>query len=376
MSIIADRIGRRHDAISTYFKLNKFGDNPEDLTILSLLPPIDRCLILERVMEAGTLDFITCIDKLSMAYYKAGWEDVARAFIDNCDRLGLLNHPLFNRQFFDEKLDGLPVINVSQTYADSLQKLAQYWTGSKFCNLISDLCRNYKGNELLLGTETFEEVAAFKNERENALSLFFGNTNKLYIPNAHSGDSAAFILANTHVIAFSYLLGGASPIGFTFATSNNFNTLDKRACAIWTATEPLVRKHSPYPFAARADAGERAYLVSVELPTFEGADFRYRRSRHRINLDAVVDLMFEIMGIKPRALAVPHLSGELFYRFSWMFLQDDVNRLLSIFPSVVRQYGEWAQMKAVCHDMDRILNSIAHHSLSTYPFMECEFTGW
>ena len=69
MSSIAERIGDRHDTISAYFKYNTFGRTPEDLTVLSLLPPVDRCLILERVVEAGSLDFLACIDKLSMAYY-------------------------------------------------------------------------------------------------------------------------------------------------------------------------------------------------------------------------------------------------------------------------------------------------------------------
>ena len=373
MSIIAERIGNRHDAISAYFKLNTFGNIPEDMTVLSLLPPVDRCLILERVIESGAPNFLACIDKLSMAYYKAGWEDVAREFIDKCDRTGLLRG---NRQWFDEKLDGLPVMNVSRTYADALQKLDQYWSGSNFCRLIEDLCIRYQGNEILRGSETAEDLSAFKNERRNALSLLIGGERQMYVPEESSGDSMAYILANTQAIAFSYLLGGARITDFNFATSSNHDTLGKRVSAVWAETLPIVRMRSPYPFAMRADAGERAYLVSLELPTFKGREFRYRTSRHRISLDDVVDLMYEVMDVKPRAFSSPHLSGEMFYRFSWMFLQDDVDQLLSIFPSVARQHGAWVQMNAVFYDMDRILNRIARQSLSAYPFMECEFNGW
>ena len=64
MSTISEKLNGRHNAICDYFKNNSFGRDPSDLTVLSLLPPVDRCFIIERVMEFGSCDFLTCIDKL------------------------------------------------------------------------------------------------------------------------------------------------------------------------------------------------------------------------------------------------------------------------------------------------------------------------
>ena len=63
-------------------------------------------------------------------------------------------------------------------------------------------------------------------------------------------------------------------------------------------------------------------------------------------------------------------------RFSWMFLEGDVARLMDIFPGVAYRYGAWVQMQAVFHVMDRILNQLARRAVGVYPFMNCEFTGW
>lgn len=374
MSVIAQRIGNRHDRISDYFKTHTFGRNPEDLTVLSLLPPVDRCLILERVMEAGMVgDFLACIDKLSMAYFKAGWNDVARAFLEGCDNSGLLQG---HRQWFEDKLDGLAVGNVSRNYSDALAKLNQYWSGSEFCHHIKELCLRYLGNDILRGSETAIDLEEFKSERRVALTSLIGRKEAGYVPAEHSEDVLAYILASSQAIAFSYLTGGARIVNFDFATDLNYDKLGSRIRNEWETTEPLVRRHSPYPFSSRRDAGERAYMVSLELASFAGQTFRYRTTGQRISLDDVVDLMYEVMDVKPRAFGSPHLSGEYFYRFSWMFLKNDVDRLLSTFPSVARQYGAWVQMRAVFSDMDRILNRIAQTSLDAYPFMETEFSGW
>lgn len=117
MSKIADRVGSRYDEISDYFKDHSLGKIPEDLTVLSLLPPIDRCLILERVIRSCKCDFTVCIDKLSMAYYKAGMDRVAFEFLERCEAADMLDG---NYGFFIDKLKSLNVHNVSQSYLDTL----------------------------------------------------------------------------------------------------------------------------------------------------------------------------------------------------------------------------------------------------------------
>ena len=81
MSNISNRIGSRYDDILSYFRRHPFGSIPPDMTVLSVLPPIDRCLILERVFEHGDGYGLILIDKLSMAYMKAGWLDLGKLFL-------------------------------------------------------------------------------------------------------------------------------------------------------------------------------------------------------------------------------------------------------------------------------------------------------
>lgn len=169
MSRISERVGNRHDPISDYYKANVFGERPGELTLLSLLPPVDRCLVLERVLEGGKCDLLACIDKLSMAYYKAGWPDVASGFLRGCATRGWLGG---RYRFFAEKLNGLPVDNVSRAYDDTLQKLGEYdrlqmydTQAVVFSRLIRDLCVLYRGREIITGHEAQDELDEFIQER-------------------------------------------------------------------------------------------------------------------------------------------------------------------------------------------------------------------
>lgn len=376
MSRICEKLNGRHNAICDYFKGNTFGRDPSVLTVLSLLPPVDRCLIIERVMEFGKCDFLACIDKLSMAYYKAGMNEIAFELVERCETCGFL-HPPYDGRYFHDKLNNLVVHSVSCSYSDSLRKLPQYDTGSCFCRLIRQLCLDYQGNELIDGSETGQELRLFINERRDFIHRMTRNReNEAISPSEASGAGLGFALANTQAIAMCYLLGGARVTNFKFATSETLPQSDESVRQVWNETEPLVRSFSPYPYSARRDNGERAYLVSMEFPCFRDWGFSYRTSRQRISINDVVDLMFEVMDIKPRARRIQYMNGEKTFRFSWMFLEDDVPRLSGIFPSVTYRYGYWVQEYAVYHDMDRILNMIARKALDVYPFMECEFTGW
>lgn len=376
MSTISEKLNGRHNAICDYFKNNSFGRDPSDLTVLSLLPPVDRCFIIERVMEFGSCDFLTCIDKLSMAYYKADMDKVAFEFIEKCDASGWLRGG-YDGQYFYDKLSKLAVHNISCSYSESLSKLPQYDTGSRFCQLIRQLCFDYQGFELFDGTETDRELVQFVNERREFIHRMTRNRDKEAItPSEMSGAGRGFALANTHAIAMCYLLGGARVTNFKFATTETLAQSDDSVRQVWNETEPLVRSFSPYPYSFRRDNGERAYLVSMEFPCYGDWSFQYRTSRQRISINDVVDLMYEVMDVKPREKRIQYLNGEKTFRFSWMFLEDDVARLLEIFPSVEYRYGCWVQQSAVYRDMDRILNTIARQALHAYPFMECEFTGW
>lgn len=182
ISNIAKMVGTRYDAICAYFRDNPFGSNPSDLTILSLLPPIDRCLIIERILKLDNSDRLTCIDKLSMAYLKAGLRDVAFEFIKQCDKCGWFNnqpnrypYPQWDYDFFSDKLNGLVVGNVSVSYDDTLRKFPDYDSGSQFCGLVKQLSVEYKGREILKGDESPEVLKKFHDER---LAYVKGLTNK------------------------------------------------------------------------------------------------------------------------------------------------------------------------------------------------------
>ena len=189
MSIVAKRIGTRYDALLNYFKVTPLGSMPADMTVLSLLPPIDRCLIIERILKDGTGDRLTCIDKLSMAYLKAGWRDLADEFLRHCNSCEWLSEQ-YDYGFFQDKLNNIAVSNVSKRYADTLRKFPQYDTQSQFCKIVKELCERYNGKEILIGNETTQELDALHNERLEFIKKLGNDTgSKNVIPQvAESAD--------------------------------------------------------------------------------------------------------------------------------------------------------------------------------------------
>ena len=150
MSKIADRIGSRYDAIIEHFIRHPFGTHPPDMTVLSILPPEDRCLILERLFRLRSGNILDLVDKLSMAYLKAGWPDLANRFVEACVKGGWIIPE--HGAFFLNKLDTLLVHGVSEDYADTIRKLPQYESLSpELGALIRTLCESYSGRELLAG---------------------------------------------------------------------------------------------------------------------------------------------------------------------------------------------------------------------------------
>jgi len=150
MSKITERIGTRYDAIIAHFKANPLGQYPTDMTVLSLLPPIDRVLILERLFALGSGHLLDLVDKLSMAYLKAGYDDLANRFVRACVSGGWIIPE--HGQFFLDKLADLPVHGVSEDYQDTLRKLPAYESlASELGGIIRTLCMEYDGREIFAG---------------------------------------------------------------------------------------------------------------------------------------------------------------------------------------------------------------------------------
>ena len=150
MSRIAVRIGARYDGIINYFRRHQFGSIPQDMTTLSLLPPIDRVLILERIFSQGYGDMIATIDKLSMAYVKSGYEEIPFEFLKACLKSGLVSEDEY--MFFVEKLRGLNVYGVSDSYNDTIKKLPNYvCEGDELGEELKNLCRDYREKEIFAG---------------------------------------------------------------------------------------------------------------------------------------------------------------------------------------------------------------------------------
>ena len=169
MSKIADRIGSRYDAIIEHFIRHPFGTHPSDMTVLSLLPPEDRCLILERLFRLRSGNILDLVDKLSMAYLKAGWPDLANRFVEACVKGGWIIPE--HGAFFLNKLDTLMVHGVSEDYADTIRKLPQYESfAPELGALIRTLCETYSGCELfanisLLRVDDVLDLQSFIAER-------------------------------------------------------------------------------------------------------------------------------------------------------------------------------------------------------------------
>ena len=169
MSTIGDKIGTRYDDIVSHFRQYPFGSVMPDLTVLSLLPPVDRCLILERVAEVCSVNVIVWIDKLSMAYLKAGWRDIAMQFLDACHSRRIIGSDHY--YWFVDKISGLAVHGVSQSYDDTLLKLPQYELGGGgLAGYVRDLCEAYRGSEVFAGINflnplDMRNVEEFKTER-------------------------------------------------------------------------------------------------------------------------------------------------------------------------------------------------------------------
>ena len=170
---ISQKLSGRYDCFVDYFRRHPFGSVPNDMTVLSLLPPVDRCLILEMVLFFGFGNSVVIIDKLSMAYLKAGWEQLSFEFLSACYNGGFLDSRSYN--FFVDKIRGLCVHGVSDDYDGTLRKLSQYYIPEDpFCELLKAFCERHLGDDVfssisLLTPRGVVEMEFFIAERRQAI---------------------------------------------------------------------------------------------------------------------------------------------------------------------------------------------------------------
>ena len=179
MSRIAERIGCRYDDIFAYFKRVPFGCNPPDMTALSNLPPVDRCLILEHILINADGDVLTLVDKLSMAYLKAGWMDLAIAFVRASFRRGLID--AYAMDYFEGKLERLSgVRQSSDSYEESIPRIQRdMGMAPDMCELLLELCYGYRGRDVFEGIDFSSpmdaaDVKKFLEERQEFIRLIAG----------------------------------------------------------------------------------------------------------------------------------------------------------------------------------------------------------
>jgi len=141
-----------YSSLISYFKSNKFGSEPPVMTILSNLPPKDRCMILEETLKDDPNNF-RVYDKLSMAYMK----DTKLSAAMNCLLAG--RHAGFlssqNYETLKNKIEFMSVqyngnFGSSTSYIQSLQCIERDYAQtilqgqdySVFYNIIKDFCEN------------------------------------------------------------------------------------------------------------------------------------------------------------------------------------------------------------------------------------------
>ena len=95
----------RHISITNHFIKHGFGSNMPILTHFSILKPIDRCIILEKLFEKKVRN-IHLYDKMVLAYVKIGRPDLGKLVVEFARQIG---ESEFNCWGIEQKLDlGIP----------------------------------------------------------------------------------------------------------------------------------------------------------------------------------------------------------------------------------------------------------------------------
>ena len=205
------------------------------------------------------------------------------------------------------------------------------------------------------------------NKRDN-----FGNI----IPRSGSEADKAYFLAVVQGLTFSYLLGDVAPRDFVFIERANLNRESREINDLWDKTLDEVNFYSPHDFTEHYNTGEQTFLVCYTFPCWYEWYYQYRTSGQAITIADVVDVMFEIMDVKPRSRRYVDCDGRSCCRFAWMFLRSDLDRLSAMFAQKQYAPGWDTSMDETFRDMytqlDRLLKDLARRVRFIYPFMEWE----
>ena len=105
MNYFVKQLQDKHIPIVNYFLKNGFGTNMPVLTYLSILKPMDRCIILEKLFEQKIRN-IQLYDKMVLAYVKIGRPDLGKQVVDFARQMG---ESEFDCWGIEQKLDlGIP----------------------------------------------------------------------------------------------------------------------------------------------------------------------------------------------------------------------------------------------------------------------------
>lgn len=178
-------MGTEHTGFIKYFKRRRFGSEPPVMSILSLLPPKDRCEILEEI-RAFDSNNIHVFDKLSMAYMKSGRFDQGLQLLLQGTEAGHISHQ--NSMTLLQKLKSMQAnhrgkFGSVQNYSDSKAVLdshvaemkldGSYQELKEFCDVMEDYLgeRMRAGNSAVGGDAIPEWFAAFNQELHSATNL-------------------------------------------------------------------------------------------------------------------------------------------------------------------------------------------------------------
>ena len=176
VGLISSRIQGRYEEIIDYFARHPYGSDSKDVTVLNILPVVDQCLVLERLLLLGYGTTLNLIDKLSSAYFKAGLTDFMSSFLASCCQIGFLDAYL--RDYYSNRRNGASTGGYPVSYKESLARLPRYaFPEDELGRLIRDMCMRFAGADILEGIDLAtacgrEALEDFKTDRRRFLSEF------------------------------------------------------------------------------------------------------------------------------------------------------------------------------------------------------------
>lgn len=143
MNHFLNQLNSKHNPIVEYFLRNGFGTSMPVLTALSVLQPLDRCIILERIFELNVRN-IHLYDKMVLAYVKIGRPDYGAQVVKFARQMG---ENEFNCNGIEEKLKlvGIPPERTDQQRLFIIQDYLATTSVPKeieFLNILTNFIKN------------------------------------------------------------------------------------------------------------------------------------------------------------------------------------------------------------------------------------------